>query len=378
MEEKIIDVQPEEKIPNEPKHNEKKERKGVSFKTMILCNILFLGLGLCISQTLLPTRTIYETQTIIQNTARDTDDMSIQEVVASVKDSVVEINVAKITTSIFGQSSISEGAGSGVIISSDGYIVTNNHVIEDATDKISVTLANGETHDATIIGADAKSDLAVLKIEGSDFTPAVFGNSDTILVGDTAIVIGNPLGKLGGSVTSGIISALDREIDIENQPMNLLQTNAEVNPGNSGGGLFNSKGELIGIVNAKTSATSIEGIGFAIPINDAKDVIEQLIENGYVVNRPTIGIYTSEVSQDTRQYKAGLYITQVIENSPAHQAGLQAYDRIVSIDGTEISAYTQLTRLLQKHKVGDSITMVVERDGKQITVTLTLSSASRS
>ena len=215
--------------------------------------------------------------------------VSITDIANETMDSVVEIKTESVSTHSFFQQAIVSGAGSGVILSKDGYIVTNHHVIDGAS-KITVTTRSGKSFEAKLIGSDSATDLAVLKIEAEDLHPAVLGDSSKLNVGDTAVAIGNPLGSLGGTVTSGIISALDREVTIDNQKMQLLQTNAAINPGNSGGGLFNANGELIGIVNAKSSGDSIEGLGFAIPVNRAKEIINNLIENGYVKGRASLGV----------------------------------------------------------------------------------------
>ncbi|MCR5482109.1 MAG: trypsin-like peptidase domain-containing protein, partial [Clostridia bacterium] len=202
-------------------------------------------------------------------------DLSIQEVIALAANSVVEITTEQVVNDSWMQQYVSEGAGSGVIISADGYIVTNNHVISGAS-KISVKLKNGKTYDAEVVGADTQTDVAVIKINESKLTAAVFGDSDKLQVGDLAVAIGNPLGQLGGTATEGIISALDRTLTIEGRQMTLLQTSASVNPGNSGGGLFNGKGQLIGMVVAKSAGSNVEGLGFAIPVNNVKTVANQL------------------------------------------------------------------------------------------------------
>lgn len=308
---------------------------------------------------------------------------TVSEVASIATPSVVEI-VTKATSeedSFFGQSIVSESAGSGVIISSDGYIITNNHVVENAN-TIKVTTYNGKSYKAQLVGADKMSDIAVLKVDATKLTAATIGNSSKIATGDTAVVIGNPLGTLGGTVTSGIISATSRELVINNESMNLIQTNAEINSGNSGGGLFDGNGHLIGIVNAKDSGTTssgstIEGIGFAIPINTAMDVADQLMKNGVVTNRATLGVTLQEVTVDTPHYKAGLYITKVLANGAAKKAGLQAYDRIVEADGNKINSYTDLTKILQKKKVGEQIKLVIDRDGNEKTITVTLSASGK-
>ena len=306
------------------------------------------------------------------------DDTTVAAVAAKAAPSVVEIMTEVTSTSygIFGGTYTSEAAGSGVIISEDGYIVTNDHVIEDA-ETIQVTLYDGTVYDAVLVGTDSKSDIAVIKVEAESLTAAEIGDSSAIAAGDLAVVIGNPLGTLGGTVTDGIISAVSREITINRETMSLIQTNAAINSGNSGGGLFNKDGQLIGIVNAKDSGTSssgtiIEGLGFAIPVNTAMDVAEQLITNGKVVNRATLGIYLQEVTSSTSNYPAGIYITGIIEGSGAEAAGLETYDRIINVDGQDISTYTELSRILRDKSVGDTISVTVVRDDKEVTVNVTL------
>lgn len=297
--------------------------------------------------------------------------IDVTDVVDSVKPTVVEITTESVSSgnSLFGQY-VSQGAGSGVIMSSDGYIITNNHVIENAS-SIKVRTIDGTEYDATLVGTDPSTDLAVIKVDATDLTPATFGNSNDLKVGSTAIAIGNPLGELGGTVTTGIISALDRQIVIDNETMTLLQTDAAINPGNSGGGLFDASGNLIGIVNAKQSATGIEGLGFAIPISDAVDVLQELIENGEVTSRPVLGVSLQEAGQNS-QITPGVYIMQVNSGSAADKAGLQAYDRIVSFDGQEVESVSQLKSLIRKHKIGDKVSMTVERDGSNQDVEVTL------
>ncbi len=305
------------------------------------------------------------------NTVRNNDQLTMQEVIQKTHNSVVEITTETVARGFFSQQMIMTGAGSGVIFTSDGYIVTNNHVIED-TKVIRVRLANGQEYEAKLIGVDVKSDIAVIKIDAKNLEAAILGNSEHIQVGDTAIAIGNPLGELGGTVTSGIISALDREITIGNQVMNLLQTNAQINRGNSGGGLFNSKGELIGIVNAKSAGTSIEGIGFAIPINDVNNVVEQIINNGFVTNRATLGVTVAEIKEQDGKYPAGLYISSVIKGSAADKAGLKEYDQILFAGDERIQTYNDLAKVLKKKNVGDSIMITVVRDNQKMEVDVIL------
>lgn len=307
--------------------------------------------------------------------------LSIKEIAAKASPSVVEINIEGQTTGygFFGGTYTTQAAGSGVIISKDGYIITNNHVVEGAT-SISVKTSDGTEYAATLVGTDSKSDIGVIKVEADNLTPATIGDSSTISVGDTAVVIGNPLGTLGGTVTNGIISATDREISINNETMNLIQTNAAINSGNSGGGMFDANGNLIGIVNAKdsgttSSGTTIEGLGFAIPINDAMNVAKQLIESGQVTDRPTIGVTLQTITKDYGNYKAGLYIADVSKGSGAEAAGLQPGDQIVGADGTEIASYTELSKILRNKHVGDILTLTIVRDGEQMDVDVTLTGA---
>lgn len=303
---------------------------------------------------------------------------TVAEIAEEISPSVVEIftEVTLNSYGFFGGTYTSQAAGSGVIISADGYIITNNHVVADAN-TITVKTYDGTEYTAEVIGTDSKSDIAVIRIEAENLTPAVIGDSSLIKAGDTAIVVGNPLGTLGGSVTHGIISAASRELVISNESMELIQTDATINSGNSGGGLFDGNGHLIGIVNAKDSGTTssgslIEGIGFAIPINYAMDVASELMEYGKVTNRPMLGVYIQTLQQDTQKYKAGVYIQDTMSGGGAEKAGLKALDRLVSIDGQEITGYTDLSKLLRNKKVGDIVEVVVERDGEQLTFSVEL------
>lgn len=291
--------------------------------------------------------------------------MSIADVVANAADSVVEITTESVTMGSFMGQYVSEGAGSGVIISEDGYIATNHHVIENAT-KITVRTKDGTSYDASLIGSDKKTDLAVIKIDGKDLKPAVFGDSDKLVVGETAVAVGNPLGELGGTVTSGIISALDREIQMDKTTMTLMQFDAAINPGNSGGGLFNAAGELVGIVNAKSSGSGIEGLGFAIPGNTAKDVISQLIQYGYVKGRVDVGftavdLTSTKAAMMYRVSETGIYV----KNVSNQQSGLKPGDRLVKINDTDINSADDYTAAVKKLKVGETVKITVKRAGKE-------------
>ena len=265
-------------------------------------------------------------------------------------------------------------SGSGFIFSEDGYILTNNHVIAGAK-SIKVHLDNGDSYDATVIGADEKTDVAVIKIEATGLTPVTLGNSDDLEVGELAVVIGNPLGELEGTVTTGVISALDREIEVEGQTMNLLQTDAAINPGNSGGPVVNSFGEVVAIASAKSTSVDVEGIGFAIPINTVIEVADDLINQGYVSGRPLLGVKTVELTERAAaSYNVvpGVGVVEVVSGGPAEQAGMQVGDIIVGFDGTRLTTYDELDALKADKKPGDTVEVIVNRDGQEVTLTLTL------
>lgn len=313
-----------------------------------------------------------DTNYVTTNTGKSLSDLfssstsTIIDVAASAAPSVVEIVTESVSTGMFMQQYIAEGAGSGVILSSDGNIVTNNHVIEGAR-KIQVTLNDGKAFDATLIGSDTQSDIAVIKIDATGLTPAIFSDSSTLVVGQTAIAIGNPLGQLGGTVTDGIISALHREITIDNETMTLLQTNAAINPGNSGGGLFNAKGELIGIVNAKSSGSGIEGLGFAIPINYAKVIINDIMSYGYARGRIDTGLSFIDVTspQSAWMYRVsylGIYISKVTEDSNAYKSGLRSGDLVIAVDSAAVTSATDIHKKVKSKSVGDNITFTVFRN----------------
>lgn len=333
-----------------------------------------------------PTQTVLNNDesstTPVQHTALNVsssasgEDLMVSQIAAQTANSVVEITTEATSYDIYMRQSVSEGAGSGVILTSDGYIATNNHVINGAS-KITVTLKDGTSYPATLVGTDSQGDVAVIKIDASGLQPAVIGDSSELQVGDLAVAVGNPLGQLGGTVTDGIISALDRQIDLDGRTMTLLQTNAAINPGNSGGGLFNSKGELIGIVVAKSSGSGIEGLGFAIPINTAKDLIDQIMEYGYVKGRIDLGMTTVDVSnaQVAMMYRlpsTGVYIDEVTEGSNAEAAGFRSGDRILSFNGEEISSGSDLAQALQNCQVGDAVEIIIVRNGQKYSGSLTL------
>lgn len=282
------------------------------------------------------------------------------------------------TYSFFGHSGVSEseGSGSGIIISADGYIVTNNHVIEGAK-TIKVILNNSKEYDARVIGADSKTDLAVLKIDGSDLPSAVIGDSDLLEAGERCVAIGNPLGQeLAGSLTQGIISALNRTLTVDNVTYTLIQTDAAINPGNSGGALVNIYGEVIGINTVKVSSSQIEGLGFAIPANNAKPIIEDLINHGYVKGRPQIGVTLVYVTEQEANYynipAAGLFISDVSAGSGAETAGIKKGDVILKCNGEVVTSSTEINTIRDKFKAGDTITLTVNRDGSIMDIKVVL------
>lgn len=298
------------------------------------------------------------------------------EIVKKTADSVVEISTESVVTGSFAQQYVQQGAGSGVIISQDGYILTNNHVI-DSANYVKVRLRDGTEYDATIIGSDASNDIALLKVDATGLQAATFGDSSSLAVGDYVVAIGNPLGELGGTVTDGIISALARNVTIDNTQMTLLQTNAQVNPGNSGGGLFNANGELIGIVNAKQSATEVEGIAFAIPINNVIDILGDLKEYGYVTGKVDLGLeFTDITSNETAFYygvnQLGCYVLSVDTGSNAEKAGVTRGDLVKKVNDTDISTSADITKALENAEVGDTVTITVSRRGTSKTISFVL------
>ena len=308
--------------------------------------------------------------------------LTTEQVADLVSPSVVVITTEQVVYSQwswYGQNQVESGAGSGVIISSDGYILTCAHVVDGASN-ITVTIGDKD-YTATLVGEDTTSDIAVIKIDANGLTPATVGDSDSLKVGQNVMAVGNPLGELGGTVTGGMISALNRSVTIQGSSsvntMSLIQMDASVSPGNSGGGLFNMNGELVGIVNAKSSSSDAEGLGFAIPINDAIKVAQELLENGYVTGRPYLGItYLAVIDAQTASQLGvnayGVYVVEVVKGGPAEKAGLQAGDRIVSVDGTEIASKDDLGTLMQKHAAGDTLSITIARDGQMQTVNVTL------
>ena len=306
--------------------------------------------------------------------------LSVSEIAALASPSVVEISTEVVSRSSWFGQYIQSGAGSGVIFSEDGIIVTNDHVVSGAS-AITVRTKDGESYEATLLGTDSKTDIAVLKIEADGLTPAILGDSEGLTVGEYAMAIGNPLGHLGGTVTDGIISALSREVTISGENMTLLQTNAAINPGNSGGGLFNEKGELIGIVNAKSSQqgsdTSIEGLGFAIPINTVKNSVQELLDYGYVRGRAALGVSLVDVDSMEKMFqhrvnRMGVYVASLVKGGASEKAGLRVGDNIIAIGDVAVSDTAGIKSQLNNYSVGDTVQVQVIRDGRTLTLDVVL------
>ena len=304
--------------------------------------------------------------------------LTASEVYAQNVNSTVGITTS-ITTNYFGYQTTAAAAGSGFILTQDGYILTNYHVVESSS-SIKVTTYDGTSYDAQLIGYDESNDVAVLKVDATDLTPVVLGDSDSVSVGDSVVAIGNPLGELTFSLTAGAISALDRPVTLSSgTTMNLMQTDCAINSGNSGGALFNMYGEVIGITNAKYSSSSssseasIDNIGFAIPINQVRSIVESIIQNGYIV-KPYIGVSVSDVSSESQSYglPQGAAVRSVVENSPAAEAGLQENDIITAANGDAITGSNDLVKLVKAASAGDTLELTVYRQGQTITVTLTV------
>lgn len=303
---------------------------------------------------------------------------TVEEIVEENKKAVVEIKTESVATDSWLNNYVKEGAGSGVIVDSDGYILTCNHVISGASN-IVVTLSDGTEYKAKVVGTDAKTDVAVLKISGKNFPAAKYGNSDDLAPGNLVVAIGNPLGQLGGSASAGIVSARDRELVIQGQKMNLIQTDTSINPGNSGGGLFNGEGKLVGIVVAKSTGSDVEGIGFAIPINKAAEIAKSLIKEGKVSGRSSIGVTVLEIpdAQTAMKYNVkntGVYITEVTGKN-AKNAGLQKGDMIYYLGDKRIEKMEDLTEALDKLKPGTKVEITVVRDNKTVKMETVLDEA---
>ena len=381
--------------PQQPPVPQKKKGSKVLLRVLACVGVAALGFGSGLGGAVVASRAgLTGNQVVVQQVERSTDataagstdgtSMSVQQIASVVSPSVVAITTEQMSSSQtwFGGYYVQSGAGSGVIISQDGYILTCAHVVNGAT-SVKVQLnGSDESYDATVVGQDSTSDIAVLKIDATGLTPAVIGDSDALAVGEVAVAVGNPLGTLSNTVTDGIVSALNRQVTVQDNDMTLIQTDASISPGNSGGGLFNANGELIGIVNAKSSSSDAEGLGFAIPINTAMEMAKQMIEKGYVA-RPAMGVtvITINDAQTAMQYGVsnyGVYIYQIASGSGAEKGGLKLGDRIISIDDVAVSSASDVQKYCQSKEVDDTVTLQVERDGKVISCEVTLGESTQS
>ena len=305
--------------------------------------------------------------------------MTDAEVYAAGVNSVVSINVTGTNgTNFFGQPVKTASAGSGFVLTKDGFIVTNYHVVKNA-DTVKVTMYNGDEYDAKYVGGDEDYDIAVIKVEAADLQPVTLGDSDKLNVGDHVLAVGNPLGELTFSMSGGMVSSVNRAINVSGTPFNMIQTDASINPGNSGGPMFNQYGEVVGIVSAKYSSysnSSVEGLGFAIPINDVFAMIQDIMTNGYITNKPYLGITGGSMTEQmAAQYrydiKEGVFVYSVEEGKAAQKAGLQMGDVITKVDDHDIRTMEDLTAVKKQYAAGDTSTLTVYRGGQTITVELT-------
>ena len=328
--------------------------------------------------------TIYtgdRTPTQVDTASVDTSkELTTAEIYAKYVNSCVGITVDIVSTNVFGQTVTGAAAGSGFVITEDGYILTNYHVI-DGANSIKVTFENGKEYTATYVGGEEKNDIAVIKVDATGLTPVVIGKSSDMLVGEQVTTIGNPLGELTFSESTGIISALDRSITMsDGRQMNMIQTDCAINSGNSGGPLFNSHGEVIGIVSAKyssgsnSSSASVEGLGFAIPMDDVASMVSDLVKNGYVTGKPILGISVDDVDESVTSYGVpqGAIIRVVTPDLCGAKAGLQAGDIVTKIDNTDVTSASDLTSAIGNYKPGDKVTLTIFRSGETKTVEVTL------
>lgn len=305
------------------------------------------------------------------------EELSVEEIAKRVGPSIVGISCTSIVQSYFGAQQ-SESGGSGIIIDDKGHIVTNYHVI-DGSSKIKVKLTSGNEYEASLVGGDEKTDIAVIKIAANEeLHVATIGNSDEVEVGALAVAIGNPLAsELFGTVTAGVISGVNRTMTVGQRDMNLIQTDAAISPGNSGGALINKYGEVIGINSVKLVDDAAEGLGFAIPMNEAVPIIQDLMKYGYVKGRPMIGVSVREITRELAYYnnllvEEGLYIMSVTEGSGAEKAGLQRGDIITKFDGQKVTTATQMNKIRDKHKAGQSVNVTILRGNVERNVKITL------
>ncbi len=372
-----------------PEPRKQKQPKSVGIGALIavglVCSLLggIIGAGaMSFVVPRLTTSNIYEGDretTVIDTTRVDTStQLTAAQVYAANVNSTVGITTTLVTTNFWGYSTTSAASGSGFIYSDDGYILTNYHVVEGAS-AVTVTTYDGTKYDAVIMGYDQSNDIAVLKVEAEGLVPVILGDSDIVNVGDTVVAIGNPLGELTFSLTSGIISALNREVTFSGGiSMDLIQTDCAINSGNSGGALFNMYGEVIGITNAKYSSSSsgeasIDNIGFAIPMNSVRTIVDSIIEKGFIT-KPYVGISVLTVSDSVISYglPAGASIQEIVENAPADKAGLEVNDIITSVDGTEVTTSDEVVDIIGDTNPGDVVIFTIYRSGSYMDIEVTI------
>lgn len=385
-------VPPRYYVPEEPKKEKKPKGSRLFLKVAALCLVCALigGLGggalaarflkgdaTEATTTSVPVLTAAPTATTTSSSSSSAA-LSGNDIYTLGCEQAVGITSEVTTTNYFGMPTSASVSGSGFIISEDGYIMTNYHVVEDAYEggyTVSVMLHDGTSYTAKIVGFDSDNDIAVLKIDATGLSAVTLGNSDSIAVGETVYAIGNPLGELDYTMTSGIVSATDRVITTdESTSINMFQIDAAVNSGNSGGPLYNSAGQVIGVVTAKYSSTGVEGLGFAIPINDAVSVANDIITNGYVTGKPYMGVEIQTVSASAAQYynmAQGAYVYSITSGSPAETSGLKIGDIITDLDGTTITSADDLSTAVKTHKAGDTVSMTVWRSGETLYLTIT-------
>lgn len=363
------------------------KKKGTQVTAIVLAGVLLSGL--CGFGGAMLAKNAGRGHSTIQQSSRPATSVAIKkvdgqtlmtpaEVYAATVNSVVSINCSASSTNIFGQQVESASSGSGFVITDDGYIVTNQHVISGAS-SITVTLYNGESYPATLIGGDSDYDVAVVKINANSLTPVTMGNSADVNVGDPVLAIGNPLGELTFSMSQGIVSCCDRAINVDGTPFNMIQVDASINPGNSGGALLNLYGEVVGIVSAKYSGysnTTVEGLGFAIPISDVQTIISDIMENGQVTDKAymaiTAGTMTKEMAAQYQiNIEKGVFVFSVNEGGAGDKAGLKLGDVITKVDNKDVTSMEELSAAKKGHKAGDTVTLTVFRDGDYITTELT-------
>ncbi len=377
------------------KPKKKKKKRVLKTIAITLCCIVVMGAlgagGILIGMNIQPKAEEpdpAENLTTIVEGLRETSKIQIAQIDTSKEMTPAEVYAANVQSTVgittstnvnyWGFQTTTAASGSGFIISDDGYILTNHHVIEDS-DSITVALYDGTAYDAKLIGFDESNDIAVLKVDAEGLPPVILGDSDNLNVGDSVIAIGNPLGELTFSLTVGYVSAMDRQVTLSSSvTMNLIQTDAAINSGNSGGALFNLYGEVIGVTNAKYSSSSsseasIDNIGFAIPMNSIRSIVESIIEKGYV-SKPYIGVTVGNVSSDYQLYglPQGAAIQSVTEGGPAALGGLAAGDIITSANGTQITSSDDLVKLVQRAAAGDVLNLTVYRQGETVALTVTV------